>query len=408
MLSNARFIPLLAYALLGVAIGIVAFILWQQSTSTAQPRVSAESFNVQTGAGVGALDPPEFPCNLKYGSLVQDQFLERNANQGNKTCSHYYQDPTILNENMEVQAGPEKLLFCTADASPASVSNCFGECKSGHCLSLQSEANTINKDTFSMTNKFEKNLNQFKQQVFRNIRTTFDGPQGAAGAPAVGVQGAPITNPATTCPTANMKGVKNRIDYGLCRRGELKLYAQQITDEIKAYDKAMPAIHKHVEAQKACEDASNNGNLWENVVASKTVPQNTGTYGAFFQPQSTETRPLGQPNSEYQCWTTGRSKKVKNILDQLQAIDNKIKSNQQAIDDMKAQINTLQEGSGYAYNESFAIAEEEDGNEITVLKYKVSKLETQLDKDIDTRAALLRRLEVLTRPPPSSEEAGSL
>ena len=249
-----------------------------------------------------------------------------------------------------------------------------------------------------MTRKFEKNLNQFRRKVFRNIRTTFDGPQGAAGA---GVQGAPITNPETSCLTANMKGVKHRIDYGLCRRSELKSYAQHITDEIKAYDKAMPAIHKHVEAQKACEDVSNNGHLWQNVVASKTVPKGDGTYGTFIQPKSTSTKPLGQPNLDYQCWTTGRSEEVTSILEQLQALDKKIESIQQAIDDKKEQIHTLQEGSGY---ESFVIAEEEQGNEITSLENDVIELETELDDSNDKRAALLRRFEELTRPPPSSEE----
>lgn len=398
MFSNARFIPLMVYALLGVAIGIGMFILWRKYSSNTRHRVFEESFNVQNMDN----DPPKAPCNLKFGSLVQDQVLEKNANQGNKNCSHYYSDPTILNGNIEIQPGPQKLLFCTADKSPASVSDCLGECPSGHCLSLQSEADTITADTTSVVNKFQKNLSAFEKKVFNNIQTTFDGPT----VTGVVVQNTSPTNPSTKCPTANMKGVKNRIDYGLCRRGELKTYAQQVTEEIKAYDKAVPVIRKHVEAQQACMNVNNNGHLWYNVVASKTKPTEDAN-ATFFQPQSTPTKPimfpLGQPNSSYQCWTTGRSADVTVILKKLQKFDHQIKSIQQNIDDSQEELETYGGGSGSGSTEFFIAEKEQGSNEKANLQYKIHTLQTELKTTIAKRNALRRRLDELTRPPPSEE-----
>ena len=229
-----RPVPHLAYIVCGLALGVVLYLFWRSTTGLYNKH---EKFASPT-----QLDPPTAPCNVDFGSLVQDQFLAENANRGNNTCAHQYPDPTVFRDEIRMQQNPNTFVFCTSkDASR--LDECPAECTDGGCISLQSEADDITNATRKKTNQFIKSLNQFEDRQFGPMRNLFDG-----------VSLPPDSEYAEDIDTEPplVQGVYPTLKAELARREKLIREMDSLQTDIQTAADAITKVTPHVNAQKTC------------------------------------------------------------------------------------------------------------------------------------------------------------
>ena len=231
-----RSVPYLAYVVCGLALGVVLYLCWR---ANAHRGVDSE----QEGfASLAQLDPPTAPCNVDFGSLVQDQFLAENANRGSNTCTHQYPDPTVFGGEIQMQQSPNTFVFCT-NKEASQLDKCPAECTDGGCVSLQSEADNITNATRKKTNQFIKSLNKFEDNQFGPMRDLFDG---VGPPPASDYAEAEDDGPAL------VRGVYPTLKTELARREALIREMDSLQTDIQTATDAVTKVKPHVAAQKTC------------------------------------------------------------------------------------------------------------------------------------------------------------
>lgn len=233
-----RFTPLFAYVVLGLALGIALYLAVRSSEAFA--------------------NPPTLPCNVDSGSLVQDQWYEQNANQGNTGCDHTYVDATVFGGGLALEKGPDQLLFCDS-ADPKS------------CTSFQATSDRITKKTKDRVQQFETHLGTLDRDVYQPAQGEFRRADG------------------------RLRNTLNKYKQALKKR-------EALIQTAKAYDTRIDTLKRHKNAQEMC--MKTNGQYWEDVVASKS-----GAPSKAHKLTGTDD-PLGlSPGVDgYRCWTTGPTK----------------------------------------------------------------------------------------------------
>lgn len=236
-----RSVPYLAYVVCGLALGVVLYLCWR-----ANARGGVDSEQEESFVSPIQLDPPTAPCNVDFGSLVQDQFLAENANQGSNKCQHQYPDPTVFGGEIRMQQSPNRFVFCTSKAA-SQLDKCPAECTGGGCISLQSEADNITNATRKKTNQFIKSLNKFEHLQFGPMRNLFEGvslPPASEYAEEEGEQ----TEGLTLIP-----GVYPTLKVELARREALISEMDSLQTDIQTATDAVNKLKKHVDQQSLCE-----------------------------------------------------------------------------------------------------------------------------------------------------------
>lgn len=237
-----RSVPFLAYVVCGLALGVVLYLCWR---ANAHKDVDSEQ---EEGFTLAQLDPPTAPCNVDFGSLVQDQFLAENANHGSNKCSHQYPDPTVFGGEIRMQQSPKTFVFCTSkDASH--LDKCPAECEAGGCVSLQSEADNITRATRNKTKQFIKSLNQFEHRQFGPMRNLFDGVIPQASEYAEAEAEAEDEGP----PPMLIQGVHPTLKAELARRRALIHEMNSLQTDIQTASDALEKVTPHAKAQHTCE-----------------------------------------------------------------------------------------------------------------------------------------------------------
>ena len=235
-----RSVPYFAYVVCGLALGVVLYLCWR---ANARGRVDSEQD--ESFVSPIPLDPPRAPCNVDFGSLVQDQFLAENANRGSHKCQHQYPDPTVFGGEIRMQQSPNRFVFCTSkDASQ--MDKCPAECTDGGCVSLQSEADNITNATRKKTKQFIKSLNQFEDLQFGPMRNLFDGvslPMASEYA-----EEEEETEGITLVP-----GVYPTLKAELARREALIRELDNLQTDIQTATDALAKVKPHAYAQSVCK-----------------------------------------------------------------------------------------------------------------------------------------------------------
>lgn len=233
-----RSVPYLAYVVCGLALGVVLYLCWR-----ANARGGVDSEQEESFVSPISLDPPRAPCNVDFGSLVQDQFLAENSNQGSNKCQHQYPDPTVFGGEIRMQQSPNRFVFCTSKAA-SQLDKCPAECTGGGCISLQSEADNITNATRKKTNQFIKSLNQFEDLQFGPMRNLFDGvslPPASEYAEEVQTEGVTL-----------IPGVYPTLKAELARREKLIREMDSLQTDIQTAADAITKVTPHVNAQETC------------------------------------------------------------------------------------------------------------------------------------------------------------
>ena len=229
-----RFAPLFAYVVLGLALGIALYFAVRSSEAFA--------------------NPPTLPCNVDSGSLVQDQWYEQNANQGNTGCDHTYVDATVFGGGLGLEKGPDQLLFCDS-ADPKS------------CTSFQATSDRITKKTKDRARQFEKNLATLDRAMYQPAQGEFRQADG------------------------RLRNTLNKYKQALKER-------ETLIQTARAYDSHIDTLKRHKNAQQLCTNT--NGQYWKDVVASDKAPSKAHKLTGTDDPLG-----LSLGVDGYKCWTTG-------------------------------------------------------------------------------------------------------
>ena len=269
-----RSVPNLAYVVCGLALGVILYLLWRCSA-----HVSVHGKEGLTSPT--EIDPPTAPCNVDYGSLVQDQFLAENANRGSNTCTHQYPDPTVFGGSIRMQQSPQQFVFCTSKEA-SRLKTCPTDCEAGGCVSLQSEADDITNVTRKKTKQFIDSLDKFENRQFGPMRDLFDG----VGQPSASAYSETEQGESSTL----VKGVYPTLKTELARREKLIREMDNLQTDIQKATDAVAEVTPHVAAQKTC--VKTHEALYTDIAA------NTG----FVEGRTKQAIPGGGGGGGYSCY----------------------------------------------------------------------------------------------------------
>jgi len=142
---------------LGIAIGVVLFIIYEKQRVSAP--IDGEIDGFQDISNVNE-------SNYYSGKLVQDYHLQSNENRGAKTCLHKYVDIGHFQGGIKMNKDTSALLFCTKDGYPNSHPCPGNTCNT--CISYKKDFQTINSETNSKYNTLNKSIEDQKE-VFEGL-----------------------------------------------------------------------------------------------------------------------------------------------------------------------------------------------------------------------------------------------
>ena len=135
---------LFSYMVLGIAIGVVMFIIYEKQYHSVPTDGEAEGFLEEV-----------HETNFNQHKIPQDSHLQNNENKGAKTCPHKYVDIFHFKDGIRMMNNDASALrFCTKKDYPESQACSQNTC--GFCISYKKECNTINQETLDKC----KTLNQ--------------------------------------------------------------------------------------------------------------------------------------------------------------------------------------------------------------------------------------------------------
>lgn len=252
---------LLLYMVLGIAIGVVLFIIYEKQRHSMPIDGELERYTDISNV-------PE--ANHFNNKFMQDYDLQTNENRGAKTCPHKYVDIFHLKEGIHIKNNDASaLLFCTKEGYPNSGSCSQNTCDS--CISYKKEFESIDNDT---SNKFNT-LNKYIQ----NQKNIFDGLE------------QPIQDTITT--------LKNQINRRQRLIGKVKANIQ----DAKELDASIQTLEEkkniYENAKKHCKTQPNS-RFYRNIIARERKPSNKHIDMA----KSTRDSIDDPPPEPYNCWST--------------------------------------------------------------------------------------------------------
>lgn len=248
---------------LGIAIGVVLFIIYEKQRVSAP--IDGEIDGFQDISNVNE-------SNQYYGKLLQDDHLQTNENRGAKTCLHKYVDIGHFQGGIKMNKDASALLFCTKDGYLNSHQCPGNTCNT--CISYKKDFQTINSETTSKYNTLNKSIEDQKE-VFGGLDV-------------------PIQNTvlALEDEIERRKRLVDNVKDNIKEAKELEASIKTLKAEKKLYD----------DAKSYCKTQPNS-RFYKNIIARKNDPGANYMDLSVVDHDSVEPTPNQNP---YKCWSNHR------------------------------------------------------------------------------------------------------
>ena len=242
---------------LGIAIGVVMFIIYEKQYHSVQSDGEAEGFLEKV-----------FETNQYQNKLLQDLHLQNNENKGAKTCPHKYVDIFHFQDGITMRnKNASGLRFCTKGNYPESKACSQNTCDS--CISYKKECNTINKETFDKCKTLNQSVREQKKE-FDKFKMPI------------------LTTAVDLMNTINRRNVLiNTVKANIKDAQRLDASIQRLEKQKRQYDIAT----NHCKTQP-------NSQFYRNIIARKNRPSNKHDDLATLSRDS-----INPPPNSYRCWS---------------------------------------------------------------------------------------------------------
>jgi len=252
---------------LGIAIGVVLFIIYEKQRHSVPINGEMEGFSKNIS------NVPE--TNPYWGKLLQDYHLQTNENKGSKDCLHKYVDIAHFKKGIKIHdnANASALQFCTNKNYPGQQV-CSQSDTCGSCISYKNEFDTINKNTKDKCEQLTDSIGAQKT-VFNNLKQ-------------------PIQNTvlALELQINRRRGLMNKVKKTIEDTKELEASIKTLQQEKVLYNIA-----------KYYCTAQENSRFYKNIKARKKQPGKNYMDLNNVNNDSLESPPGNNP---YKCWSNHR------------------------------------------------------------------------------------------------------